>query len=191
MGLARVREHKARPEALASLEQVFNNSNNFLEKSKEFLIKPKVIQPIGDETKEDADTPSSSKDSEPAKTGEDGFFKTWELEALKKKIAEVEKWRDEKMAEQEKTPLSEMPKLTVTMINSKIQDLESEVQFLIQKAKQVKAEQERAKRKAEAEAKKAEDEIKKRKLKKQMEQNLLRIRKFQVLSFQQEMKGLI
>lgn len=129
--LARVREHKARPEALASLEQVFNNSNNFLEKSK-------------------------------AKTGEDGFFKTKELEALKKKIAEVEKWRDEKMAEQEKTPLSEMPKLTVTMINSKIQDLESEVQFLIQKAKQVKAEQERAKRKAEAEAKKAEDEIKKK-----------------------------
>merc|ERR1712059_205757 len=42
-------------------------------------------------------------------------------------------------------------------INSKIQDFESEVQFLIQKA-----EQERAKRKAEAEAKKAEDEIKKK-----------------------------
>ena len=32
----------------------------------------------------------------------------------------VEKWRDEKLAEQEATPLSEMPKLTVSMINSKV-----------------------------------------------------------------------
>jgi len=167
--LARVREHKARPEALASLDQVFNNSNNFLEKSKEFLIKPKVIEPIGDEPKEDAEATSSSKDSEQDKTGEDGFFKTKELDALKKKIAEVEKWRDEKMAEQGKTPLSEMPKLTVSMINSKIQDLESEVQFLIQKAKMVKAEQERAKRKAEAEAKKAEEEKKKKEKKEKKE----------------------
>merc|ERR1712062_752330 len=54
-----------------------------------------------------------------------------------------EKWRDEKLAEQEATPLSEMPKLTVSMINSKIGDLESEVQFLIRKAKMKKAELER------------------------------------------------
>merc|ERR1712130_1010009 len=80
-----------------------------------------------------------------------------ELEALRKKIDEVKKWRDDKLAEQEKTPLSEMPKLTVSMINSKIQDLDSEVQYLIQKAKMVKAEQERAKRKAEADAKKAKE----------------------------------
>ena len=32
----------------------------------------------------------------------------------------VEKWRDEKLAEQEAAPLSEMPKLTVSMINSKV-----------------------------------------------------------------------
>merc|ERR1712002_1272872 len=82
----------------------------------------------------------------------------WELEALKKKIAEVEKWRDDKLEEQEKTPLSEMPKLTVSMIKSKIQDLDSEVQFLVQKARMLKAEKERAKRKAEADAKKAEEE---------------------------------
>ena len=78
----------------------------------------------------------------------------------------VEKWRDEKLAEQEATPLSEMPKLTVSMINSKVTqfsklasirvshkgtnfwvqigDLESEVQFLIRKAKMKKAELERA-----------------------------------------------
>merc|ERR1711892_836437 len=127
---ARVKEHKYRPEALEKLEQVFNTSNNFLEKSKE-------------------------------KVGEDGWFKEKELEALAKKIKEVKKWRDEKIAEQDAAPRSEMPKLTVSMINSKIHDLESEVQFLIQKAKMVKAEQERAKRKVEAEAKKAEDDKKK------------------------------
>merc|ERR1711971_1517166 len=72
-----------------------------------------------------------------------------------KRIAEVEKWRDEKLAEQGTTPLSEMPKLTVSMINSKIGDLESEVQYLIRKAKMKKAELERAKLKAEADEKKA------------------------------------
>ena len=84
----------------------------------------------------------------------------------------MEKWRDEKLAAQADTPLSEMPKLTVSMINSKvlqihfkcrliavtfgnskliimvvsiqIGDLESEVQYLIRKAKMKKAELERA-----------------------------------------------
>jgi len=125
--MARVREHKERPEALEMLRQTINSSNTFLEKSKE-------------------------------KVDDDGFFKEKELEALKKKIQEVEKWRDDKLVEQKKTPLSEMPKLTVSMIKSKIQDLDSEVQFLVQKARMLKAEKERAKRKAEADAKKAEEE---------------------------------
>ena len=34
--------------------------------------------------------------------------------------SKVEKWRDEKLAEQASTPLSEMPKFTVSMINSKV-----------------------------------------------------------------------
>merc|ERR1711971_263564 len=68
---------------------------------------------------------------------------------------------DEKLAEQGSTPLSEMPKLTVSMINSKIGDLESEVQYLIRKAKMKKAELERAKLKAEADAAKAEADKKK------------------------------
>jgi hypothetical protein len=89
---------------------------------------------------------------------EEGLFKEKELDSLKKKISEVEKWRDDKLAEQEKTPLAEMPKLTVSMIKSKIQDLDSEVQFLIQKARMLKAEKEREKRKLEAEEKKAEEE---------------------------------
>eukprot|EP00092_Neocalanus_flemingeri_P017762 GFUD01019219.1.p1 GENE.GFUD01019219.1~~GFUD01019219.1.p1 ORF type:complete len:972 (-),score=363.80 GFUD01019219.1:226-3141(-) len=125
--MARVREHKERPETLEMLRQTINSSNVFLEKSKD-------------------------------KTGDDGLFKEKELESLRKKIVEVEKWRDNKLEEQEKTPLSEMPKLTVSMIKSKIQDLDSEVQFLIQKARMMKAEKERAKRKAEAEEKKAEEE---------------------------------
>merc|ERR1712203_343600 len=92
------------------------------------------------------------------KIEDEGLFKEKELDSLEKKIAEVEKWRDDKLAEQAETPLSEMPKLTVSLIKSKIQDLDSEVQFLIQKARMLKAEKEREKRKLEAEEKKAEEE---------------------------------
>merc|ERR1712098_753684 len=84
---------------------------------------------------------------------EEGLFTTKELESLERKITEVEKWRDDKLEEQEKQPLSEMPKLTVSLIKSKIQDLDSEVQLLIGKARMIKAERERAKRKAEEEKK--------------------------------------
>merc|ERR1719431_2405017 len=174
--VARVREHKERPEALEMLRQSINSSNVFLEKSKEFLIlpkpkvdtviEPKVEEPAADpagETNDEApkETPEEKpKATKPLKVGEDGLFKEKELDSLKKKIAEVEKWRDDKLVEQENTPLSEMPKLTVSMIKSKMQDLDSEVQFLIQKARMLKAEKEREKRKLEAEEKKAEEEKK-------------------------------
>merc|ERR1712223_463959 len=82
---------------------------------------------------------------------------------LEKKIGEVEKWRDDKLEEQTAMPLSEMPKLTVSLIKSKIQDLDSEVQFMISKARMIKAERERAKRKAEEEKKKEEEKAKKKK----------------------------
>merc|ERR1719315_1017360 len=182
--VARVREHKERPEALEQLRQSINSSNVFLEKSREYLIKPKpkaekVVEPVietageGDQKEEKAkdDVEDSKKEDEkPKETSEEkpkpskkkvddeGLFKEKELDSLKKKIAEVEKWRDDKLAEQAETPLSEMPKLTVSMIKSKIQDLDSEVQFLIQKARMLKAEKEREKRKLEAEEKKAEEE---------------------------------
>merc|ERR1719187_2245682 len=183
--MARVREHKERPEALEQLRQSINSSNVFLEKSKEYLIKPKpkpekVVEPVietagegGKKEEEAKDAPEDSKneDEKPKETSEEkpkpskkkiatddeGLFKEKELDSLKKKIAEVEKWRDDKLAEQAETPLSEMPKLTVSMIKSKIQDLDSEVQFLIQKARMLKAEKEREKRKLEAEEKKAEE----------------------------------
>merc|ERR1711936_326375 len=74
--VARVREHKERPEALEQLRQSINSSNVFLEKSKEYLIKPKpkepkveqVIEPVvetagGDgEKKEDENTKEAPED---------------------------------------------------------------------------------------------------------------------------------
>merc|ERR1712025_889129 len=177
--MGRMKEHRGRPEALEKLEQVFNTSTSFLEKSKEFLVKPKpkVVETEKESTETDEKTvEEKASDPKPEKTekvGEEGLFKQKELDALAKKIEEVKKWRDEKVAEQDTAPLNEMPKLTVSLINSKIHDLESEVQFLIQKAKMVKAEQERAKRKAEADAKKAEEEKKKqeKKAKKEKKKN--------------------
>ncbi len=79
------------------------------------------------------------------------------------------------MAEQEQTPLSEMPKLSASMIGQKIGDLDSEVKDLVQKAKMVKAEQERARRLKEVEeleaAKKAAKEAAKEKKKKKADSN--------------------
>merc|ERR1711942_480655 len=43
--VARVREHKERPETLEQLRQSINSSTVFLEKSKEYLIKPKPKEP--------------------------------------------------------------------------------------------------------------------------------------------------
>merc|ERR1711971_377314 len=131
---ARVREHRERPEWLENLKQSLNHSTTFLKTSSEKIVN--VLE-------------------------EERLFKEKELERLEKKIAEGEKWRDEKLAAQADTPLSEMPKLTVSMINSKIGDLESEVQYLIRKAKMKKAELERARLKAEADAAKAEADKKK------------------------------
>ena len=54
------------------------------------------------------------------KVPDEGIFTAKELDALEKKMAEVEKWRDDKVAEQEAMSLSEMPKLTVSSIKSKV-----------------------------------------------------------------------
>merc|ERR1712064_131052 len=148
-----------------------NSSRVFLEKSRDLVIpaKPKDTpetaegtdeKPIDAEAaSEDAETKETdtAKDKKKSEKPEEGLFTAKELESLEKKITEVEKWRDDKLEEQEKQPLSEMPKLTASLIKSKIQDLDSEVQLLIGKARMIKAERERAKRKAEEEKKKSED----------------------------------
>merc|ERR1712172_409407 len=105
----------------------------------------------------------TKKEKKKTEKPDEGLFTAKELQSLEKKIADVEKWRDEKLEEQEKQPLSEMPKLTVSLIKSKIQDLDSEVQLLIGKARMIKAERDRAKRKAEEDKKKEEEKAKKEK----------------------------
>merc|ERR1712114_114012 len=161
------------------LKQSLNSSRVFLEKSKDLVIpaKPKETE---EAKAEDTDDTADKNDGETGKTDTDkkerekskdekkvdeGLFTAKELESLEKKIADVEKWRDEKVEEQEKMPLSEMPKLTVSLIKSKIQDLDSEVQLLIGKARMIRAERERAKRKAEEEKAKKEKKDKKKKKK--------------------------
>jgi len=173
--MARLREHRDRPEALEMLKQTLNSSNNFLEKSRDLVI-PVKVKEDKEATPEEA-SPDSEKEAEKTEDSEketkkekkktekpdEGLFTAKELQSLEKKIADVEKWRDEKLEEQEKQPLSEMPKLTVSLIKSKIQDLDSEVQLLIGKARMIKAERDRAKRKAEEDKKKEEEKAKKEK----------------------------
>merc|ERR1712111_187697 len=175
--VARLREHRERPEALDMLKQSLNSSRVFLEKSKDLVIpaKPKETEEAKAEDTDDtadkndgetgrADTDKKEREkSKDEKKVDEGLFTAKELESLEKKIADVEKWRDEKVEEQEKMPLSEMPKLTASLIKSKIQDLDSEVQLLIGKARMIRAERERAKRKAEEEKKKEEEKAKKEK----------------------------
>merc|ERR1712181_178833 len=157
---------------MGNLKQSLNHSTTFLKTSRAYIINetPKAKETEGDEGGKVIGGDGEASEADPAEPKdekivnvieEERLFKEKELEQLEKKIAEVEKWRDEKLAEQGSTPLSEMPKLTVSMINSKIGDLESEVQYLIRKAKMKKAELERAKLKAEADAAKAEADKKK------------------------------
>merc|ERR1712152_20664 len=191
--MARLREHRERPEALDVLKQSLNSSKVFLEKSREMVIPPKPKEDANEvktEEKEEESKPEEVADDDAKEDGEkeadgekkekkatkekkkskkkseipdEGIFTSKELELLEKKIGEVEKWRDDKLEEQTAMPLSEMPKLTVSMIKSKIQDLDSEVQLLIGKARMIRAERERAKRKAEEEKKKEEEKAKKEK----------------------------
>merc|ERR1711936_906084 len=167
--LARLREHSERPEALETLRQSLNSSRHFLEKSRELVIpvKPKEPEEPTPVVKAEPEAPKEEEAKEKKKKKKDkipeeGLFTEKELESLEKKIAEVERWRDEKVAEQDQLPTSQMPKLTVSLIKSKIQDLDGEVQFMISKARMIKAERERAKRKADEEKKKEEEEKAKR-----------------------------
>lgn len=69
--------------------------------------------------KKDEEKPKEKKKKK-NKIPDEGIFTGKELEALEKKIGEVERWRDEKVAEQEAQPSSQMPKLTVSLIKSKV-----------------------------------------------------------------------
>merc|ERR1711936_1343160 len=116
-----------------------------------------------EEKPEETESKDTSKEKKTSEKPDEGLFTAKELESLEKKITDVEKWRDEKLDAQEQQPLSEMPKLTVSVIKSKIQDLDSEVQLLIGKARMIRAERDRAKRKADEDKKKEEEKAKKEK----------------------------
>ena len=101
-------------------------------------------------------------------TGDKGFFAASELQTLQEKLSEVQKWRDESVAEQEKQPMQEMPKLTVSAIVEKAQTLDFEIKYLVNKAKMAKrkAEEEAVKKAAEELKAKEEEEKKKKKAEK-------------------------
>lgn len=55
------------------------------------------------------------------------YFTEVELTTLEKLVKETLKWRNEKLAAQEKTPLTQAPVLTVRMIAEKLDALDREV----------------------------------------------------------------
>ncbi|ELT93277.1 hypothetical protein CAPTEDRAFT_179511 [Capitella teleta] len=71
-------------------------------------------------------------------TGEDQPFTKVEMETLAKLIVETEEWNKTVQAEQAKTPSHEKPRYTVEDVARKINDLDREVKYLINKAKTFK-----------------------------------------------------
>merc|ERR1711872_583243 len=158
--------HSELKEFTSRMKQLKDISSSLFARAREHRERPEALEQLQQSIADSKDFLGKSKNL----TGDEGFFKEKELEAFEKKVVEVETWREEKLAAQDEHPLSEMPKLTVSMIGQKIGDLDSEVKFLVQKAKMVKAERERAKRLKEAEEKKAEEAAKKAAKKKKKEE---------------------
>lgn len=104
-------------------------------------------------------------------SGEDGLFTETELDTLQKKLDTIEQWKIDAEKEQEAQPMSEMPKMTTSLIAEKGLELDREVKYLINKAKIAKADKEREKRKKEAEAKAEAEKEKKAKKKKKSKSN--------------------
>merc|ERR1711976_516354 len=62
--MARLREHRERPEALETLRQSLNNSNNFLEKSRDLVIPTKVKETEAEEATREEASPDTEKEDE-------------------------------------------------------------------------------------------------------------------------------
>ena len=117
---ARVKQHRDRPEALEAMNRMINSSETFFNKAKN-------------------------------STGVvDGYFTQDELDKLEQKLKDIVEWRDKALKEQEAQPMSEMPKMTTSLIAEKALDLDREVKYLYNKAKIGKAEKDRAKKAEEA-----------------------------------------
>ncbi|XP_028128595.2 hypoxia up-regulated protein 1 [Diabrotica virgifera virgifera] len=105
--LARVYEHKERPEALNALNTRLNQSSNFLVSAK-----------------------NATKDNP-----ERDIFTDVEVQTLEKIIKETEEWRDKMVKEQDATKKSDPVKLTIKSIVDKMAALDREVKYLLNKAK--------------------------------------------------------
>merc|ERR1712241_483903 len=98
--MARLREHRERPEALDVLKQSLNSSKVFLEKSREMVIPPKPEEVADDAAKEDGEkeadgekkekkaTKEKKKSNKKSEIPDEGIFTSKELELLEKKIGE-------------------------------------------------------------------------------------------------------
>jgi len=106
----RVAEHRERPEAIAALRQVLNGSSTFLK---------------------DARNVTAAK----LEAEENWVFTDVELSTLEKLIKETEQWMIKLEKEQAEQKLSEAPKLSIKSIGEKINILDREVKYLVNKAK--------------------------------------------------------
>merc|ERR1711922_113378 len=147
---------------MGRIKQLKDLTSSLFARVREHRGRPEALEALEKSLENAADFLTKSRNL----TGDDGCFRDTELSNFEKKMNELKEWRDKKMKEQEETSLAEMPKLTVSHIHTKIGDLESEVKFLVSKAKMAKAEKDRAKRAKEAEEKKAKEEEEKKKKKK-------------------------
>lgn len=105
--LARVFEHKERPEALNALNSLLNHSSTFLLSAK-------------NATKDNPDR---------------DIFTDVEVQTLEKIIKETEEWKDKMVKEQEATPKNEPVKLSIKAMMDKMGALDREVKYLLNKAK--------------------------------------------------------
>lgn len=106
----RVSEHRDRPEAIAALRQVLNGSSSFL--------------------KDTRNVTAAKLEAE-----ESWVFTEVELNTLEKLIKETEEWLLKMEKEQSEQKLSETPKLSIKSISEKINILDREVKYLVNKAK--------------------------------------------------------
>ncbi|KAJ0175993.1 hypothetical protein K1T71_008167 [Dendrolimus kikuchii] len=101
-------EHRERPDAVAAIRNMLNNSNEFLKMAKNF-------------TKES----NEEKD----------VFTEVEIGVLEKKIEETETWLNKSIKEQDELKKNEDIKLTVESIREKMTSLDREVKYLLNKMK--------------------------------------------------------
>lgn len=106
--LARVFEHKERPEAIKALNSLLNHSSNFLLSAK-----------------------NVTKTTNPEKD----IFTDVEIETLEKLIKDTEEWRDKSVKEQDAIKKNQPIKLTIKSIMDKMAALDREVKYLLNKAK--------------------------------------------------------